>query len=124
MNKEEIYNSIVEWQWEAGESFTDNFNSDIHPLTFMTWCLGKGYLTTEKYNMWGKAYRNNELEAEDPNYFVYNEYEDEDCMFAVVISKEYNEEDQEKAFRILAEFISEIDIYQERLQKFLDDEGR
>lgn len=71
MNKEEIYNSIALWQIDVGESFTDRFNSEINALTYMTWCLGRGYLTPEKYNMWAKAYRNNELEADDPNYFVY-----------------------------------------------------
>jgi hypothetical protein len=121
MNKQEIYESVMEWQMEAGESFTDYFNSDIHPLTYMSWCLGRGYLSPEKYNMWAKAYRKNELEATDPNYFVYNEYGDEDAMFAVVVSEDFNEEDFEKAFRILAEFISEIDIYQDRLKRFLAD---
>ena len=120
MDKENIYNSIIEWQKEAGESFTDYFNADIHPLTYMTWCLGRGYLSPEKYNMWAEVYRKNKLEANDPNYFVYNEHSDGNAMFAVVISDDWNDQDQEKAFRILAEFISEIEVYQRRFQIFLD----
>lgn len=121
MNKAEVYKKICDWEDNAGESFTDYFNSDIHALTYMSWCLGRGYLSSKQYNMWAKAYRQNELEATDPNYFVYNSETDEDAMFALVISEEWNEEDQEKAYRILAEFISEIDVYVLRLLEFLRD---
>ncbi|PLS19203.1 hypothetical protein CVD28_01990 [Bacillus sp. M6-12] len=120
MNQEEIYQEIVNFEQRAGESFLDQgFN--LHELTFMTWCYGKGYLTKEKYNLWVNGYQEDTLEATDANYYVYapKDHYGDDVPFAVVISEEWNEKDQEKAHRILAEFISGIDLYVDRLKEFV-----
>lgn len=119
MNKSEVYKNICEWENEIGESFVDNFDSEIHPLTYMTWCLGRGYLSSEKYDMWSVAYQNGILEACDANYFIYSEKSSELPLFAVVVSDEWNEAEQEVAYRILAEFISEIRVYTIRFKDFL-----
>lgn len=117
MTKEEIFKLIREWEMNAGESFTDYFGSDMNELTFMTWCFGKGYINREQYNLWVKNMHT--LEGNDANYYVYNGY-GEDVPWAV-ISSDWNEEDFEKAYMVLAEFISEIDAYQIRLKKFLEE---
>lgn len=120
MIKEEVFSKINEWEEENGESFVDYFNSDIHALTYMSWCLGRGHITPEKFDLWAEAYNANNLEAEDPNYFVYNAEDHRgDVPFAVVISAEWNREDQDKAYGILAEFISEMKVYVGRLKAFL-----
>ncbi|MGM0837735.1 MAG: hypothetical protein ACQEV7_16390 [Bacillota bacterium] len=121
MTKDEIYGLIKSWEEDVGESFVDYFNSDINARTYMTWCLGRKYISPNQFNAWLVAYSENKLEADDPNYFVYNEDNDEDVPFAVVISEEWNEEDQRKAYQILAEFISEIDDYIGRLKEFLSE---
>lgn len=120
MNKQEIFDAIINYEMEVGEDFLDQgFN--LHPLTFMTWCFGKGYLTKEKYNLWSDAYTSRikgmYLESHDANYFVYASH---GCKvpFAVVSSDDWNEECQHKAYMILAEFISKIDIYIDRLKEF------
>ena len=119
MTKEEVFAEIYAWQERNGESFVDYFNADIKAPTYMAWCLGRQYITPDQYNAWVAAYGQNKLEADDPNYFVYNEENDEDAPFAVVISEEWNEPDWDKAYSILSEFIAEIDVYTERLNRFL-----
>lgn len=123
MEKSNIYDAIVSWEYKAGESFLDQ-GFDLHPLTFMTWCLGKGYLSKEKYDKWVIAYQKNKIEAIDANYFVYcpKDLYGEDAPFAVIISSEWNLKDQEKAYRILSEFISEIDLYLKRLKDYISED--
>lgn len=119
MNKEDIYNEIVEWGNENAESFVDYFNSDIKEVTFMSWCLGKGYLTREKFNKWVESYSLDEIESVGPNYYLYDS-DGGDVEFAVVISDEWNHNSQDEAYKILSEFISEVDIYILRFKKFID----
>lgn len=118
MTKEEIFNLIIEWEQDAGEDLLDQ-GFDLKESTFMTWCLGKGYLNRKKYNDWLDDYTENKLEAMDANYFVYNDDGEYGAPYAVVSSNEWNKNDYEKACMILAEFISEIDIYIDRLKKFI-----
>lgn len=121
MDKEEIYEAIVAWEHDRGESFLDQ-GFDLNPLTFMTWCLGKGLLSPDRYNHWVVDWNRNKLEAIDANYFVYNSYDYHgEVPFAVVSSEEWNDEDQEKAYRILAEFISQIDVYQKRFAEYIEE---
>lgn len=118
MDKQEIFNKMIEFECEAGEDFFDQ-GFDLHPLTFMSWCLGRGYLTPEQYNLWAYDYRFDKLSsAHEPNDFVY----DSDCLdvpYALFSESEWTEEGREKAYLIVAEFISEITVYQERLVEFL-----
>jgi hypothetical protein len=116
MTKEEIFKVIVEWEQDVGESLLDQ-GFDLNEKTYSTWCFGKGYINREQYNLWVNAYSENELEAIDANYYVY----DDDCgdvPWAVVKSNGFEQELYEKAYIILSEFISEIDVYVERLEEF------
>lgn len=123
MNRDDIYQSIVKWESEHGESFLDQgFN--LNELTFMTWCYGKNYISKDKYNHWVSAYLRNNIEAKDANYYVYgvSDYVGDDASaFAVVTSNEWNKVDQEQAYRILSEFISGIDVYIERFKKYINE---
>lgn len=119
MDKKEIYNSIVNWENEHGESFVDHFNSDIKESTFMAWCLGKCYISSDKFNKWMQSYLEEKLESKDPNYYLYDS-DGGEVEFAVVTSEEWTMEAQDEAHKILAEFISEIDIYISRFNKFIN----
>ncbi|PHE70582.1 hypothetical protein [Bacillus wiedmannii] len=121
MTKQEIFDAIMKFNQDHGEDFLDQgFN--LNELTFMTWCFGKGYITREKYNLWVTAYSNNELEAIDANYYVYDWQDCGDVPWAVVIGKDFEDEDWKKAMYILAEFISEIDVYIERLKEYVKED--
>lgn len=120
MNKEFIYKKIEKWSRDAGESFVDYFGSSIHEVTFMSWALGKGYIDSVKYNKWAESFKANKLEAQDPNYYLYDS-DGGDVEFAVVISDDWDNDEEAKALMILSEFISEIEVYQSKLQEFLDD---
>jgi hypothetical protein len=117
----EIYETIMTWQLDHGESLLDQ-GFDLRELTFMTWCLGRKYITPEQFNIWNKAWAVLELEAIDANYYVYNSDGVDEVPWAVVSSDEWNDEDYKKAYLILAEFISEMEVYQNRLNKFVKGE--
>ena len=118
MTKLEIYNSIVKWQMEAGESFLDYFDGDFNAVSFMMWCRGREYVTVEQFNLWEKAYIGGEDEADEAQSLVHDCH-GENIPYAVVSEENWTEEGQKRAFMILAEFISESVIYQERLHEFL-----
>lgn len=120
LTKEEIFNSIIEYNHEAGESFEDHFGHNINEATFMTWCLGKRYINPLQYDYWTRDQSDMKLEATDLNYYLYNAEDQEDYLiYAVVHSVKWNDKDYERAIKILSEFISEISIYQKRFQNFM-----
>lgn len=44
MNNQELFEKIVAWEFEAGESFIDHFMDDnVKPVSWAFWLLGKGY---------------------------------------------------------------------------------
>ncbi|UXQ88884.1 hypothetical protein Thu_24 [Bacillus phage Thurquoise] len=119
MDKQEIYDKIVAWQMDAGEDFLDYFDGDLVPGSFMMWCRGKGYITIEQLNLW---------EEDDDASSMWATRYVHDCgnsgepiPYAVVSEEDWTEEGQEKAYMILAEFISESVTYKIRLQEFLED---
>jgi len=117
--KEQILEAILKWEEDNGESFTDYFDANMNADTFIFWCVGKGYITTEQYRQWEKQYRQKISYASDLNSYLYNEDNDPDVPYAIVITEEFNQEALEKAFGILAEFIETSLIYQERFEEFL-----
>lgn len=119
MTTQEIYETIKEWELVNGEDLFDQ-GFDLNEKTFMPWCLGRGYLTSEKFNLWVKNIHS--LEARDANYYLYSSCDESAVPWAVVISDEWNEADLNKAYRIVSEFISEIDQYTARLKEFTQEE--
>jgi hypothetical protein len=119
VTKEEIFKKMMDHQNDIGEDILDG-RLDIHPLTFMTWCLGRKYINKEKYNVWSRHYIEDDLEATDSNYYVYDAEDTSGTPYAVVYSKEWNEEDYHKAMMYLAEFISESEVYQKRLDDLIN----
>ncbi|AXQ67699.1 hypothetical protein KIOSHI_22 [Bacillus phage Kioshi] len=119
MDKQEIYGKIVAWQMEAGEDFLDYFDGDLRAGSYMMWCRGKGYITIEQLNLWEKA---DDFDSGCATAYVHDcgNY-GEPIPYAVVSEEDWTEEGQEKAYMILAEFISESVTYQHRLQKFLEE---
>lgn len=122
MNKQEIYDKIVDWQMEAGEDFLDYFDSDLNIPNYMFWCLGKGYITADRFHNWEIAMKRGDYEAEWATSVVHSCHGDEDTKgYAVVWEEDWTEEGQEKAYGYLAEFMSESLTYQRRLQRFLEE---
>lgn len=119
LTKEIVKDSIRAWEMDAGESFFDNSLIQINPLTLMTWCYGKGYLTYQQYNDWSTDYTRGELEAIDENYYIYNQDGEHGSSYALVSSDDYNEEDYEKALLIFGEFVCDILTYEVRFKEFM-----
>lgn len=120
MTKEEIVARINAFENKNGESFVDQLGYIFPTRTFMTWALGKGYLKPDQYRDWFAAYRKHVLEADDMNYFLYDdEYEEEDSItFSLVRSAEYEEEKAQESFKILAEFLVETKVF---IEEFLSE---
>ena len=119
MNTKEIFDAIIRYEHERGESFFDRFGYNVTAPSFMFWARGKNYINVEQFNEWEHAYNNGEIEADDLNYYVYTD--DEDVTFALIIDEEMEEETYHSALRIVAKFISESSIYTRRFEDFIAD---
>ena len=106
----EIYEAIISWEIEAGESFVDYFDSSLKEGSYLFWCLGKGYITPEQFRAWEEE----EMAFNTDIVFGQEKY-------SVVQEPEFNYQDEayEKAMYILAEFLSLTHTYQKRVDNFL-----
>ncbi|MFS0905652.1 hypothetical protein AB3N02_21650 [Priestia aryabhattai] len=109
--KEEMYNDIKNWEKNAGEDFLDYFGSDMNEFNLMFWALGKGYITEEQLQLFEK-------ETCPSTSYLFG---DEDYS---IVNDEYNERENfdkalEKAYRILADFLTATNTYQTRVDRFL-----
>jgi hypothetical protein len=102
-----MFDDIRNWEIEAGEDFCDYFESNINEVNFIFWCLGKGYLTEEQVNIWNRR----KLSTSFTEILCSEE------EFSVI--QEDGDEEYDKAYRILAEFLSSTDEYQKRVDEFL-----
>lgn len=101
-----IYKLIRNFEFEAGESFTDQFESSfIDERTFFYWMVVKGYISKEQIEAYEKAHFT-ELNN------ICTGYEDDFSLFPM---GECVEDCHFKAMSILAECITEIPTYQEKL---------
>ncbi|UNA01450.1 hypothetical protein MG295_00033 [Bacillus phage vB_BcgM] len=119
MTEQKVFEAIIKYEHEVGESFLDRFGYNINAANFMFWARGKDYINVEQFAEWEHAFSNGELEADDPNYYVYTD--DEDVTFALIIDEEMEEETYHSAMRIVARFISESSTYTRRFTDFIDD---
>lgn len=113
---EQIYESICNYEIEAGESFLDHFDSSLNEVNLLFWAMGKGYITKEQFHAW----EDNESLAISNDDILFGEE-----AFSIVKEPEWSFSDREeydkayeKAQRILAEFLASTKTYQERVQKF------
>lgn len=111
--KEQMYKDIRNWEMDAGEDFLDYFDGSMNPFNFMFWCLGKGYITEEQLQSFEKVINSHGTEYlfGDEDYSVVNEEQYEDDYDAGL----------EKAYRILADFLTTTATYQKRVDNFLND---
>lgn len=124
--KEMIYQIIQKWQDETEVDFIE-YCFDISPLTFMSWCLGKGYQTSKKYNLWVEAYTSDDFykstTSKDACSYMYNWQGEYGEQYAVIVEDDWTDKGQEKIFKIIAEITSEIDVYQARFKNFMLGDG-
>jgi len=117
MTKEEIYQSMHNWEQEMGEDFFDYFGASFKAVSFMCWALGRGYITVEQFNQWET---DRSLDSDDAGSCVYCCYGL--CKpYVVVAEDDWTAENQKKAYRIFAEFVSESVSYQKKLKEFLEE---
>ena len=114
-----VYENIRDWEWEHGEDFLDSSGFDINEIPFMTWCFLEGHVPINEYMKWEYDRRAGNLKAIDPNYFLYNDEGEYGASYAIVHSDAWNEEDQEKAYMILAEYIVTVKPNLERFNQFM-----
>jgi hypothetical protein len=112
--KEEIFESIRNWEIDAGESFVDYFDGRLNEVNYLFWCLGKGCITSEQFQSWEEediAF-SNDIVFGTENYSVVQE---PDFDFS---NREVYDEAYDKAMMILAEFLSSTQTYQRRVEEF------
>lgn len=120
-NKEEVFKALIDWEQENGEDILDGrFGEDILVKTFMIWAVGAGHLSREKFDKWHIAIKNKEYGADDIGDVLYDAYNSDVSEYAIVNAKEgWDTEEYEKAFLILADFITSFTAYQNRFKEFL-----
>jgi hypothetical protein len=109
MNKEDIFFHINEWERNNGESFLDYFDSDMNAYNIMFWIKGKGYITQENFEKW---------EREQSDILILGV---QDYLYDVEDSYGIIKEHYLEGLKIIAEFISESSVYQERFKLFLEE---
>lgn len=121
MTSEEVFWKILAWEENAGESFLDYFDGNLNPVSFMMWARGRKYLTDKQFRAWERALGAGAFEAESAMSYVYDSsgYE---IPYAVVSEPDWTAEGENKAYMILAEFISGSITYEHRLVEFLEGE--
>lgn len=109
--KEELLQRIFKWEAEAGESFNDYFTTDnTKEMPWAFWLLGKGYKEFALELI--KGYLEDSLflapESRESRFEVFQEYDGDS----------YNEENYEKNMELVAEFLSSVPHYMERVEEF------
>lgn len=108
-NKDQMYEDLRNWEMDAGEDFLDNFGASLNEYNLMFWCLGKGYITEEQLRLFeAEKHTGTEFLYGEEEYSIVNEEEEED-----------HEKGLEKAYRILADFLTSTNTYQRRVDEFL-----
>lgn len=114
VNEKTIYDDIVRWEKEVGELFTDYFDIHMNVPNFMFWARGKGYLSVAKFNNWQEHLKDGNISVLEFTNVLYSW--NDNINYSIFDSGEH----QERAYRIVAEFISESMVYQERLDLFIN----
>lgn len=115
-SKEEIIKSIEEWEYNAGESFLDYFESNISTSFLAGYILAKGY--TAWFNEIAA-----ELEKEIPCVFLCSVWWDEDFPSSPFYDSEADDwgscKNWDKVIDFVADIIVASDIHYKRFEEFL-----
>lgn len=113
LDKKHVYKLIRNFEYEAGENFVDQNESIVNERCMLFWMLGKGYITGEQITM----YAEDSSKLIDLNY-ILNACE---VPFALFPMGNQEEETHFKSMEVLAEIISEVPHYQERLLEIVNE---
>lgn len=135
MTTEEIFNKILDWEIEAGESFTDYFMHDrVDDKDWAMFLIGKGYEERGKAIL--KAVHEHELVGEPcclDQEFLYNIHEypkfEESLNWKGLPSydvlydenQDWSRKKYEKDSALWAEFLSTHPVYLEKVKEFFKD---
>lgn len=120
MTPQELVEKIYEWENHAGESFNDYFAHDnISNTSWAFWLIGKGFkehgnAILEEHNKPGNDLHyvgQEELFEIYPIYVGKNEYGD----------PKWIEENEEKNFLLMAEFLLDTPIYTKRVMDWFEE---
>lgn len=114
MTKEELAKKIIEWEIEAGESFTDYFMHDrVKNLSWAFWLLGKGF--TEHALVIIRKMEKDGADAyqeQETLYEIYPEYDE---------NENYSNDAHERNVMVWSEFLLSTDTYTKRIEEFLQE---
>lgn len=119
LTKEEIRSKIAEWEDRADEAFLDYWDDQSGGLSFMTWCLSKGYISAEKFELWKKACEEDPWLAKDTQHFVHADHPWSVIITPGEANDEVYEQDVKKSLLLVAEFIASSQDQQDKFEAFL-----
>ena len=108
-----MFQRIIAWERDAGESFTDYYMHDnVRDVSWAFWLLGKGFV--ERANEILNEVNDDKILCLDQEllYDIYPSYEGEDCS--------WNEVNYYKNVLLWAEFLVSTDIYLQRITEWFD----
>lgn len=109
---DDMFERILTWECEAGESFTDYYMHDnVREVSWAFWLLGKGFVERANEILNQHSVAKYSLDQEIL-FDIYPSYEGEDCS--------WNEENYHKNIRLWAEFLVSSDIYLQRITEWFD----
>lgn len=108
--KEEMIDLIKDWEYNAGESFTDYFMHDnVVWANWLFWLLGKGGHDEFAVKALEKLSSGEDYLDQEELFDMHNTVEN------------WNDENYDKNVELWAEFLTATPTYQKRLEEFLKD---
>lgn len=109
MTKEECAQKIYDWEMENGESFVDYYAGDrVEVRAWSFWLLGKGYKNKANELINKLAARRKKGDR------LYLDQEEMFCVYPVYVGKKYMEKNEIKNREILADFLTDSELYHDR----------
>lgn len=103
-----IYKLITTWERDLKEMFIDYFSSQSRIKELAEWCLNKDYITGEQFNNFIVCYLDKYTTIDN---LLYDNYDFCVCQWNEDMNDEQCDELEDKALKILAEFLSEHENY-------------
>jgi hypothetical protein len=114
MTTQELVDKILQWEHNAGESFTDYFMHDnVKDNSWAFWCLGKGFLEHGNIII-NEILAKNTCIDQEVLYEIYPTYDTDE-------TEKWIPENHDKNVLLWAEFLLSTPFYFDKVMKFFEE---
>ena len=120
----ELAKKIIDWENDAGESFTDYFMHDnVADRSWAFWLLGKGYTSRANEIIEEIVKQQNSKVHICLDQELLYDIHDQDPWDEVSKTHNWNQENYDKNVMLWSEFLLATSLYTQRVQDFFKEEG-